>query len=365
MILPILPMFITFLGGTGLIVGIIGGTGESIASLLKIFSGYWSDKFERKKPFVFTGYLTSAFAKLFFTLAVSPIHILILRPLERVGKGIRSAPRDAMLAGFTEKDRRGRGFGVHRAMDSLGAFLGTIIAFILFWYLGFDFSSILFAAGILAFLALVPLLFVKDKKIESKKSALILNLGKLSPRLKLFIAIATIFAMGNFSYMFLVLKSQGAFSGISAVGIPILLYALFQIVYSVFSVPTGILSDKIGREKVLLVGYFLFIPICLGFIFFNSLSIFIILFILYGLMYAFVNATERAFVSDLSVKGIRGTALGVFHTSVGLGALPAGIIAGFLWDYINPSTTFIFGALMALVATLLLFLFCCKNIRMQ
>jgi MFS family permease len=354
-------MFITLLGGTGLIVGLIGGIGESIASLLKVFSGYWSDKFERKKPFVFIGYLTSAFAKLFFTFASSPIHILILRPLERVGKGIRSAPRDAVLASSTGRGHRGRGFGIHRAMDSLGAFLGTIITFILFWYVGFDFRLILLAAGILAFFALIPILFVKEKRVEPKKSALILNLGKLSSRLKFFIAIATVFAMGNFSYMFLVLKSQEAFSGISAVGIPILLYALFQIVYSVFSVPTGILSDRIGREKVLLMGYFLFIPTCLGFVFFNSLPIFVILFILYGLMYAFVNATERAFVSDLSVKEIRGTALGVFHTSVGLGALPAGIIAGLLWDYINPTITFVYGAIMALLAALSLFYFVTKR----
>ncbi len=360
MILPILPMFITQLGGTGLIVGLIGGIGESVASLLKVFSGYWSDKFERKIPLVFAGYSVSAVAKLLFTVATSPIHILLLRPLERVGKGIRSAPRDAVLASSTETTTRGRGFGMHRAMDSLGAFLGTIIAFALFWYLGFEFRSILIIAGILSFFALVPILFVKERKSRPKRTALLSNLEELSLKLKVFIGIATVFAMGNFSYMFFVLKSQEAFSGIFKIGIPILLYALFQIVYSIFSIPSGMLSDRIGREKVLLMGYSLFIPICLGFVYFNSLYIFGILFIIYGLMYAFINATERAFVSDLSIKDMRGTALGVFHTFVGLGALPAGIIAGLLWDYVNPIYPFIYGTFVATVVILLLTYFIIK-----
>jgi MFS family permease len=368
MILPILPLFISDIGGTGLAIGLISGLGESVASLLKMFSGYWSDRIKKRKPFVFFGYFIASIAKFLFAFAKTWPHVLILKVAERFGKGLRTAPRDALIAASTEKKDRGKGFGFHRAMDSGGAVLGSILAFILFWYLGFNFRTIFLAAGILSFFSLVPLIFVKEKKQEGierkeeKKEAMNLKIGlkNLPLSLKLFIIIATLFALGNFSYMFFVLRSQLFFQEKFAIGVPIFLYILYNISYTLFAYPAGILSDKIGRRYVLIAGYALFGFVCLGFIFSTSLLLFVILFILFGLNYALVNATERAFVSDLSKEKFRGTALGTFHMAISLAALPSGLIAGFLWD-INPKCTFIYGTSISLVVMVLFFILCsCK-----
>ena len=337
-ILPILPLFIKSIGGGGMAVGIISGLGESIASLFKMLAGFLSDKFGKRKPFVFGGYTISAISKLFFTFASSWPQILLLRSLERLGKGIRSAPRDAILAASSAKTKRGKNFGIHRAMDSGGAVLGAIIAFVLFWYLGFGFRKIFLVAGIFAFLSLIPLIFVKERKQEPKEISLKIGLKKLPKNLRIFIIVAALFALGNFSYMFFVLKSQSYFSGKFATGIPILLYILYNTSYTLFAVPAGVLSDKIGRKKVLFLGYALFGLVCLG--------------IVFGLNYALVNANQRAYVSDLAEEKIRGTALGTFHMAISLASLPAGIIAGFLFD-LNPTFPFIYGALISLVVIII------------
>ncbi len=354
MINPILPMFITALGGAGLVVGIIGGLGDSISSILNVFSGYWSDKVGKRKPLVFAGYGISALAKMLFPFALVWQHILALRVFERVGKGIRTAPRDVILAASTEKGGRGRGFGIHRAMDSSGAVIGSAIAFILIWHFGFSFKTIFLAAAFIAFLALIPIFPVKEKTAKIKKISLKIGLKKLSKPLKIFILIATIFSLGNFSYMFFILRSQEFFAKDLAIIMPILLYIIYNIVYALFSIPAGIVSDKIGRKNVLLFGYFLFGLTCLGFAFFHSLTSFIILFILYGLVYALTDGTARAFVSDISEKEVRGTALGTFHTAISIATLPASLIAGALWQFVAFGATFIYGASMAFLAVFLL-----------
>ena len=358
MILPILPLFIKELGGGGIAVGLIGGFGESVASLFKMLAGYFSDKLGRRKPFVFFGYLVSAFAKLGFAFSKIWPQVLGLKILERFGKGLRSAPADAIIASSTNKKTRGKGFGIHRAMDSAGSVLGAIIAFILFWYLGFNFNKIFYAAGIIAFFSLIPLIFVKEKKQEKRVMNLKLGLKNLSKPLKLFIVIATIFAIGNFSYMFFVLKSQIYFEDKLAIGIPIILYILYNTSYTISAIPAGILSDKIGRKKVLFMGYTLFGIVCFGFIFLKSLLFFILLFLLLGINYALVNATERAFVSDLA-RGPRGTALGTFHMSISLVSLPGGLFVGYLWD-INNIYPFIFGAIVTLIVIIMFSILCKK-----
>ncbi len=358
-ILPLLPLFIKQIGGSGLAVGIISGLGESVASLFKMIAGYWSDKFGKRKPFVFCGYLTSSISKFLFIFSKIWPHVLVLRVTERLGKGLRSAPRDAILADSTEKKNRGKGFGIHRAMDSGGSVLGSIIAFVLFWYFGLTFKNIFLTAGIIAFFSLIPLIFVKEKVQKPKKISLKIGLKGFSRSLKLFMIIAMIFALGNFSYMFFVLKSQIYFEGKLAIGIPIMLYILYNTSYTLFAIPSGILSDKIGRKYVLLMGYALFGLVCLSFIFSKSLSSFVLLFVLFGLNYALVNANERAFVSDLSEEKIRGTALGTFHMLTSIAALPAGLIAGFIWD-INLIYPFVYGSLISLV-TVISFLIVCKH----
>ncbi|MBI2042559.1 MAG: MFS transporter [Candidatus Nealsonbacteria bacterium] len=361
-ILPILPLFIAEIGGGGLAVGLISGLGESIASILKMLAGYFSDRIGRRKPFIIAGYFLASSGKFLFAFANLWPHVLVLRVIERFGNGLRTAPVDAVLAASSPKEKRGRGFGFHRAMDSGGAVAGALVAFVLFWYLGFAFSKIFLVAGIIGFFSLPPLFALKEKPADKKPENLKLGFRYLSPSLRFFIIIATVFALGNFSYMFFVLKSQAYFTGKLAVAAPIILYALYNLSYSLLAVPAGALSDKIGRRKVLMVGYALFGFVCLGFIFSQSLFAFILFFILFGLNYAFVNATERAFVSDLSDQALRGTALGTFHMWVSFAALPAGLIAGFLWD-LNSSYPFFYGAGTAL-ATVALFFLLVKNGKM-
>jgi len=355
MIMPILPMFITALGGAGLIVGLIGGLRDSISSVLKVFAGYWSDKSGKRKIFVSSGYLISALFKI--SLAFSKIwqHILVFASLERIGKGLRTAPRDAIIADSLPKER-GKGFGIHRAMDTSGAITGSIVVFLLFWFFGFNFKSIILIAAILAFLSLIPLYFVKERKRKLQNINLKISLKNLPQSLKLFILISGIFALANFSYMFFILRAQEFFVGKLSIGIPILLYILFNIFYAVFAIPFGRLSDKIGRKKVIVFGYLLFSLTSLGFAFFNSLIAFIVLFALYGMVYAIVDGNQRAYVSDLSSEKLRATALGTFHTTIGLTALPASLIAGFLWQ-INPRITFIYGTVISIISVGLFIIF--------
>ncbi len=352
-ITPILPMFITALGGGGLAVGIIGGLRDSIASIIKIFAGYWSDKTQKRKIFVTTGYATSAIFKL--ALAFSKVwqQVLLFASIERIGKGIRTAPRDAIIADSMPKER-GKGFAVHRAMDTAGAVAGAIMAFIL-WSIGLSFKNIILIAAATSCLALIPLFFLKKRKKTEKKITLKISVKNISPRLRSFIIISGIFALANFSYMFFILKAQELFTGKSAIGIPLLLYILFNTAYVIFTIPFGKLADRIGKGKVILIGYAMFSITCLGFAFLHTLMAAIILFALYGIVYAIIESNQRAYISDLAVKEGRGTALGAFHTITGIVTLPASLIGGSLWQ-IDPKTTFIYGAVTSLFAATLLML---------
>mgnify|MGYP001047342319 CR=1 FL=1 len=357
MIMPILPMFVTALGGAGLTVGLVGGFRDSISSILKVFCGYWSDRAGKRKIFVSSGYLTSSLFKLLLALSKTCRHVVIFAALERVGKGLRTAARDAIIAETMTKER-GKGFGIHRALDTSGAILGSIVVFLLFWFFGFSFKLIILIAGVVAFASLIPLRFVKEGKTEPRDMTINVSLKNLPKSLKLFILISGIFALGNFSYMFFIIRAQQFFPGkLPIAAVPLLLYVLFNIFYAGFAVPLGALSDKVGREKVIILGYLLFSLTSFGFAFVTSLPAFIILFALYGITYAAVDGNQRAFVSDLSSQQLRATALGTFHTTTGLMALPASLIAGFLWQNISPEITFIYGSIPGFISVLLFIAF--------
>ena len=370
MIIPILPMFITALGGAVWIVGLIGGLQDSISSILKVLSGYWSDRLGRRKIFVSSGYLTSAGFKLLLSFSTIWQHILIFTSFERVGKGLRTAPRDAIIAD-SMPEARGKGFGIHRALDTSGAIAGSVLVLLLLLFFWFDleqiayqigfYKSIIFIAAIIAFFSLVPLHFVKEGKREPQEIRLQVSLKKLPKQLKLFIAVATLFALANFTYMFFILKAMDAFMPImpvkESIALAILLYVLFNAFYALLAIPFGTLSDRIGRSKVLIFGYLLFSVTCLGFASFDSLAAFIVLFPLYGVVYAMIDGNQRAFVSDLSTEEQRATALGIFHTMIGLVALPASLTAGLLWQAINPNATFIYGSVISLIAVILFLIF--------
>ncbi|MFQ6065658.1 MAG: MFS transporter [bacterium] len=353
MIHPLLPMFIVALGGGGMVVGLIGGLGDSLASILKVFAGFWSDRSGKRKPFIFMGYLLSSLSKIFLALCLVWQHIFVLRAVERVGKGLRTAPRDAIIADSTLK-LRGKAFGLHRAMDTLGAIGGSAATFLLFYFLRFDFKPIFLLAGAVGISALIPLFWVKEKRKEARKISLKISLSGVSRPLRWFILVATLFALGNFSYMFFLLRIKEMVGDPRwSVALPVLYYIWFNAVYTAFSVPLGALSDIIGRKPVLILGYLLYGLVCLGFIWAGSWAAFVLLFALYGMVYASIDLGQRALASDLSGRDSRGIALGTFHTSIGLAALPANLVAGIFWQRVGPHSSFAYGAGMSGLAVLL------------
>ena len=356
MIMPILPLFIASLGGTGIIIGLIGGIRDSVSSLLKVICGYWSDKTGKRKIFVFSGYMASALFKLLLSFSTIWQHVLIFSGLERVGKGIRTAPRDAIIA-ESMPEKRGKGFGIHRALDTAGAILGSVFVFLLIWFRALDFNIIILIAACIAFISFIPLLFVREIKREKQNISFKMSLKTLPRSLKIFLMISAIFSLGNFSYMFFILRSQALFSKELAATGPILLYILYNIFYASFAIPFGSLSDKIGRKRLLIAGYLLFSITTAGFALFFSLTAFIILFVLYGIVYAIIDGNQRALVSDLSPENLRSTSLGVYHTLIGLVSLPSSLTAGLIWEIINPSTTFIFGCVVSLTAAVMLLVY--------
>lgn len=354
---PILPMFITGLGGTGLVVGLIGGLRDSLTSILSAFSGLWSDKIRRRKTFVGWGYFISALFKLLLSFSSLCSHVLLFSSLERLGKGLRTAPRDAIIADSMPKER-GRGFGMHRVLDTLGAIVGATICFVLFWVAHLGLKQIILIAGGIGFIALIPLSFVREKVGDhAKVGSLQVRLSELTKQTRLFILISSIFAFANFSYMFFILRAKEVFIRMECndlqIGFPILLYVLFNVFYAIGAIPFGMLSDRIGRKWVIVIGYFLFATTCIGFCFPHHIDSLIVLFILYGLAYACIDGNQRAFISDLAPSHLKATALGAFHTAVGIVALPSSLIAGRLWQ-INPSIAFGVGGAIAIVAGLLL-----------
>ncbi|MEK6844626.1 MAG: MFS transporter [Nanoarchaeota archaeon] len=347
MITPILPFYILALGGTGIAVGSLSGLREGLSSLFKLFGGWISDKLGKRKGFVFSGYLISIISRFFLVLAKTWQAILGLISVERLGK-LRDAPRDAIIAQSTKK--RGRGFGIHQAFDTTGAIIGTLLVIFLFWKLGLDFKLIILIAALLSSISLIPLFFVREPQIKPAKEGLFKGIKKLDKRLKYFIFVASVFTFANFGlYMFMIILAKD-FTG--SILTSLILYAVFNFVFALFVIPFGKLSDKIGRKKVLFMGYSLFLLLALSFIFFSSLIYLVIAFIAYGLVYALTMSNQRALASDFSGK-MKGTAMGFFHFIIGLVNILAGIIAGLLWD-INYQTMFVYLSIAALASIILL-----------
>ena len=360
MVFPVVPLFLLSLGASAWVVGLVEGAAETTASLLKVFSGYWSDKIKRRKPFVFAGYGLSSLTKPLFAFAQTWPFVLLFRVVERIGKGIRDAPRDAIVAESVDVSVRGKAYGFQRAMDGIGSFSGAILAVIFLTFFGN--SNSLTAYRNLFLIAFLPgiigvlfILFIKEKReqnIPLKRSStpFRVSMKSLPRNLQIFIFVSTVFACANFGYAFLILKAKNI--GLSD-NTTLLLYVLFYIVYTLFTIPAGMLSDKIGRKPVLIAGYVLFAATAVCLLFASQLYMLIFVFILYGIFFGLIDGVQRAFVVDLAPSDLKGTALGTFHTATGLIALPAGIIAGTLWDQFSPQATFLFAFALALFSLLM------------
>ncbi len=347
MITPILPFYITGLGGAGVAVGLISGLREGLSSLLKLFGGWLSDRTGKRTPFIFLGYFISIIFRLLLGMVNLWQYVIAFVSLERFGK-LRDAPRDALITDST--NRRGRGFGFHQMMDTAGGILGTIIVIFLFWKFQLQLKTIIFAAAGISVFSLLPLFFVKESKIKKIKKNLFKGIKNLDSRLKYFIFVAAVFALGNFGlYMFLLLRVKDITGNIV---VPLVLYAVFNFVYALFVTPFGNLSDKVGRKKLLLVGYVLFFIVSIGFVYFQSLNFIIVLFLLYGLVYALTQANQRALVSDLC-GNMKGTALGFYSFVVGAVNIVGGLIAGLLWDF-SSKTMFIYISIVAFFSIIFL-----------
>ena len=353
MIYPIVPIFLTsVLGAPVAIVGLIEGIAESTASILKVISGWLSDKWQKRKPFVVAGYSFSAISKILLSLAYSWPFVLFARFVDRFGKGTRTSARDALITESSENKVRGRAFGFHRTLDTLGAVVGPLIALLAIHFLDNNFRLIFFLAFIPAFIGILLLLFfVKEKKKEANSlNTFHFNWRELNPSFKIFLLISLIFALGNSSDAFLILRAQNL--GLSLI-LVVLAYVLFNFTYAIFSIPAGIISDKIGPKKVLLGGFLLFSAVYLFFGLAHSSLFLWFLFPVYGIYMALTEGVGKAYISNLVLREKSGTAFGVYQTAIGLCTFFASLIAGLLWTYIDVSAPFIFGSIIAVISAFL------------
>ena len=358
MVYPLIPLYLTAaLGATPVLVGLIEGIAESIASLLKVFSGYISDRFQHKKAIAFSGYATGLLYKIALIFATSWNGILSARVIDRFGKGIRTAPRDVMVSESADQNNMGKSFGIHKMLDMAGSAIGILLSFILLKKIGSNPKSykMIFAISILPIvIALLLFFFVhekKEKRQPMQREYFWKNISQLDHNLKLYLVIAFLFTLGNSSNSFLLLRAYNIGFDSSTT---ILLYFIYNLTASLFAIPCGKLSDKIGRKHLLVGGYLTFSLVYFGFAFCTSKPLMILIFVVYGIYTAMTAGAERAFIAEIAPTKLKGTMLGLHSTLVGIALLPASVIAGFLWDKIGVFAPFMFGGILSLIAALLL-----------
>lgn len=379
MIYPLLPLFLTnILGANKAMVGLIEGIAESTASILKVVSGYLSDRFRKRKPLILYGYGLSTLTRPIVAIATGWAGVLVYRFIDRIGKGIRTAPRDAVIAESTEAGNLGKAFGFHRAMDTCGAIVGPAIAIAVLYLYGHSYPSehlpaetikgaeqafrTLFWLSMIPGLAAVALiiLFVKEKThlASSEHPKSLFRHSMVNSDFRKFLIVVGVFTLGNSSNAFLILKMQDAGAGMLNITV---LYLLFNAVYSAAALPAGMAADRFGKKRMILASYILFALIYSGLAFSKTQTSVWALLIAYGIFMGISEGIQRAFVATLLSNNSIGTGYGIYHTLTGLVTLPASLIAGLLWDRIGPHATFLFGAVTGTIAAALFLLFFWKS----
>ena len=358
MIYPLLPLFLsTVLGANASFIGAIEGAAETTAALLKLASGWWSDKVKKRKPLVVIGYGIAAVVRPFIAIAQTAGQVLAIRVSDRVGKGIRSAPRDALLAESADAGNRGKAFGFHAAMDNAGAVLGPLMAFVLLRQFDVSLRNVFWLAaipGALAFIVMVMAVKEVEHAPTPKSSdAPHVDGGvKHGARFWLYIGVVFLFTLGNSTDAFLLLRANQL--GVAVALAPIL-WAFLNFFKAALGTWGGALSDRFGRKSLIVAGWAVYALVYFGFARATQQWHAWALFASYALFYAFTEGTEKAFVADLIPKERRGSAFGWFNLAVGLGALPASIIFGAIWDKYSAPTAFTFGATLAILASIGMF----------
>ncbi len=356
MLYPVLPIFLTqILGQGGAVVGIVEGAAVAMQNIIQGFSGALSDKLQKRKPIAIAGYVIAALSKPFIGLSTSWWGVFGARSVDRLGSGIRSAPRDALIANSAGESHRGKAFGLEGIGDNLGAFLGPIIAVVLLFYFKINIRSIFYFAIIPGLLAVIMIFFVKENKSDFlAKSKLDKNVFKFSPKYLSYLGIIALFGLGNISSSFYILQMRN-------LGVPlmatILIYAFFNLIAALVSYPAGMLSDKFGRKNILLFSFIVFLISLLGFSKTITVPVIVVLYCLYGVFQGMFRATGKAFASDFVTKNFRASAIGWYNTVVGITGLAASILAGQIYDRLGPRLVFTSAAFFVGLAIVLLFNF--------
>ena len=364
-IYPLLPAFLALtLGASPFAIGLIEGFAESVASLLKLFSGYLSDKFGNRKLPVFLGYSLASLTRPILAFVTSWQQVLFVRMTDRIGKGIRGAPRDALLADSVPPERRGIAFGFNRAADHLGAVLGPIAAFILLYFLAGnpekptaqDYSQIFLFASVPVVLGLfVIVFFVKDEKriksVEENITPIKLSLKEFDGNFKRFLIVISLFTLSNSTDAFLLLRAEQ--SGIKPAILP-LLWMVLHLSKLFFSLVGGHWSDKFGRKTLIFTGWIIYALVYAAFAFIDSAWQVWALFIIYGSYFGLTEGVEKALVADLVEPEKRGTAYGFYNLAFGITVFPASLLFGLLWDYYGVTTAFLVSGAISVCAAMLL-----------
>jgi len=355
MIYPLLPLFLTGVLGAGpAFLGVIEGVAESSASLLKLISGIVSDRVQNRKRLVLVGYTISALMRPLIGAAGSAFTVLLIRTGDRVGKGIRTSPRDALIADSVEPSMRGKAYGFHRSMDHAGALVGPLLATLLLSYFVTDLRTVFWLAAVpgLIAVALIVWKVSETERVTVPKGQLRLSWLPAGP-LRRYLLIIFLFTLGNSSDAFLLLKAGTL--GVPAFRIP-LLWTFFHLVKMLSSMPFGALSDRVGRRSVIVAGWCVYSLSYLGYGFATHEWQIWLLFAVYGLFYGLTEGVEKAYVADMSDPALRGAAFGWYNLAIGAGAFPASLLFGLLWQQLGGVAPFIFGAALSGVSALLLLL---------